>query len=404
MTLTDRYLRRLRLRLTALFALATAAALAVLVVVVLRVDSDLRWTDMNATLLARSQRAAEAVAVEEDGAVDVSRFLADRGLTEDWPNAWIYEVTPEGEVIALAGPVDDWMGVELEDLAWDVAFEDVDWIQWVPASEAEDVHGHGVKVLDGGDVRAVALAVAPALDFFSSHRQLAGQVWVAAVLLTGVAAAGGFWLAGKGTQATGDALAQQERLLSDAAHELRTPVAQIRAVAESGLAGDEPPEEALTRVVRLGSDAGQMVDDMLVLARMDAGRERVATESLRLDLLAEQVVAEFPDVKVEAVETVVGGDPGLLRRAVSNLVRNAVIHGGSQVKVTVYPKRVVVTDRGPGIAPGIEERLFERFHSSGSGHGLGLPIVAWIADAHGGSVSVANRDGGGVEAVLDLGQ
>jgi two-component system OmpR family sensor kinase len=147
-----------------------------------------------------------------------------------------------------------------------------------------------------------------------------------------------------------------------------------------------------------------MVDDMLVLARMDAGRERVGTETLRLDLLAEEVASPHPGVSVESVETVVEGDPGLLRRAISNLVRNAVSHGSAPIKVVVYPSRVVVTDSGPGIPEDMLDRVFERFQTgpNSRGHGLGLPIVRWIAEAHGGTVTARNRPEGGAEVTIIL--
>jgi two-component system sensor histidine kinase TctE len=100
----------------------------------------------------------------------------------------------------------------------------------------------------------------------------------------------------------------------------------------------------------------------------------------------------------------VNGDAGLLRRAVSNLIRNARAHGGGDVKAVVYPSRVIVSDRGPGIDRAVADSLFERFHTgpSSKGHGLGLPIVKWIAEAHGGTVTLRNRDGGGAEATFTL--
>lgn len=118
-----------------------------------------------------------------------------------------------------------------------------------------------------------------------------------------------------------------------------------------------------------------MVDDLLVLARMDAGREDLRRERLRLDLLAEAVAAEYPDVRVEAVETVVNGDAGLLRRAISNLgTRNAVLHSRDRHQGRGYPSRVIVADRGPGIDPIVAPYLFERFRTgpASQGHGLGL--------------------------------
>ncbi|MGF1666455.1 MAG: sensor histidine kinase [Acidimicrobiia bacterium] len=405
-SLTDRFLRRLRWSLTALFAAATLLALAVLVVVAVRIDSDLRWSAMGETLLSQAQLAGESIYFDADRAAVGDRFLADESLTGGWPQVWVFEFEDDG-VLALVGPSEDWFGLELGEAAARVAFDDVDYTAWVGVTDdGVEVYGRGVPLVEpeSGTVRAVAFAVANREDFYGDHGTFRSRMVAAAAGLTALAAWAGFWMAGRGTAATAAALAQQERLLSDAAHELRTPVARILAVAESGLAGDEPAETALARVVRMGADAGQMVDDMLVLARMDAGREELTRQPLRLDLLAEEVASGYDDVTVAAVETVVEGDAGLLRRAISNLVRNAVEHGGSDVKVTVYPTRVVVTDTGPGVPPEAADLLFERFHSGpgSGGHGLGLPIVRWIAEAHGGSAGISNRPGGGAEAVLDL--
>lgn len=393
------------MQLTLLFAVAMAIALAVLVCVVIRVDSDLRWSAMSEALLEQAQAAAGVISVG-DGGVVVERFLSDRELTDGWPQVWVFE--PDGEdVVPVAGPTEDWYGVDLDWYAAAVLSGDVAWTEEIDATEdGGEIYARGVVVLDPATGEPVAVAVADVdlNDFLIDHDQLVNRVMLAAALLVFAAAGAGYWLAGRGTRATGAVLEQQERLLADAAHELRTPVARIRAVAESGVAGDEPPDTALRRVATLGEDAGQMVDDMLFLARLDADREHPAFEVLRLDLLVEAVADRYDGVTVNTVETVVEGDPGLLRRAVSNLVRNATSHGGGDVAITVYPKRVIVTDRGPGIDPEVVDQVFDRFHTgpSSDGHGLGLPIVRWIAEIHGGSIRVENREGGGVEATLAL--
>ena len=101
----------------------------------------------------------------------------------------------------------------------------------------------------------------------------------------------------------------------------------------------------------MAADAGQAIDDMLTLARMDAAKQVVAFEKLRLDLLAEAVAEKHDRIDVATVPTVVEGDPGLLRRAIDNLVRNAIQHGRADDKdvpitLTVYPHRVEVADEG----------------------------------------------------------
>jgi len=402
---TDRSLRRLRIQMTVLFAIVMSVGLAILVVVVVRVDSDLRWSAMSETLLEQAQSATGYVTVDDDG-VDADRFLANPALTDGWPQVWVFE--PDGdEVYPVAGPTEDWYGTDLDWFAAEVLFDGVTWTEEVAADpDGTEIYARGVPLFGptGDAPAAAAVAVVDASDFLSDHDRLVNRVILAAVFLVAAAAVAGYWLAGRGTRSTAAVLAQQERLLADAAHELRTPVARIRAVTESGLAGDEPPGDALERVAVLGEDAGQMVDDMLFLARLDADREEPVFEPLRLDLLVEEVASRYPDVSVRSVETVVDGDPGLLRRAISNLLCNATVHGGVDVEITAYPGTVIVTDRGPGIDPAVADHLFERFHTgpSSGGHGLGLPIVRWVANIHGGDVRIENRDGGGVEATLTL--
>ncbi|MCP4965605.1 MAG: HAMP domain-containing histidine kinase [bacterium] len=405
-SLTDRYLQRLRLRLAVLYAVAMAVALGILVYVVVRVDADLRWSDMNEALLSKAQETAGSVVFTDDGSIVIDRFVNDTNLTEGWPQAWLFERSGD-EVYALAGPVEDWYDADLDSYAEAVLFNESTYMSWVgDISPESEVYARGVAILDPGNdqPRVAAIAVTESGSFYADHDRLADRVRIAAAFLVGAAAWAGYWMAGRGTRATGEALAQQERLLSDAAHELRTPVAKIRAVADSGLAGDESAEDALGRVARLGEDAGQMVDDMLFLARLDADREELNKEPLRLDQLVEELAGRFEGVEVSAVATVVEGDPGLLRRAISNLIRNAINHGGGDVKVTVYPSTVIVTDNGDGIDPAVAAHVFERFHTgpTSGGHGLGLPIVKWITETHDGTITLENRPEGGAIATLTL--
>lgn len=407
----DRHLRRLRWRLTAVYAAVMAVSLVAFSFLVIGADRRVRAGEMDQDLLAQAQLGANAVSVTEDGELIADRYYDEPELFAGYPLVFVVGAGPEGGLWLAAGPEDDWLAPELEDYARSVLYEGNIWTWGVAAPEPDlDVRVRGTPVLDAdGEPRAAVIAAADFRDWMDGHGRLRAQVLAAAAGLVLASGGAAYWLAGRGIRPAARSLAQQERLIADAAHELRTPVARILAAAEGGIAHDEPPEAALERVAGLAGAAGGLLDDLLTLARMDAGGEELRREKLRLDLLAERVAADRPGVRVEAVATVVEGDAGLLGRAVDNLVANAVEHGTPDgetpdVLVTVYPTRVVVADRGPGVDPAVAERAFERFHAGpGSpGHGLGLPIAAWVAEAHGGRVTLAPRDGGGIEATLSL--
>jgi signal transduction histidine kinase len=153
-----------------------------------------------------------------------------------------------------------------------------------------------------------------------------------------------------------------------------------------------------------------LVAGLLSRARIDAGTRPLELTPLRLDLLVEQVVDELPhrggEVSVRTEPTVVLGDPDLLAQAVRNLVDNALRHGApagepSEVHVYVAAGKVSVHDRGPGIAAGDRETIFgDRVTSGRGGIGVGLAIVRWVAELHGGRAYVAPASGPG--AVVEL--
>jgi signal transduction histidine kinase len=214
------------------------------------------------------------------------------------------------------------------------------------------------------------------------------------------------------------ALQTQRQFMADASHELRTPVSVIRTAADVALTREHREEaeyrEALTIASGEARRVGRLVEDMLVLARADAGGYPLRPVDLYLDeVVAEcrrtvDVLATQRGVTIRAdaaPEIPYRGDEDLLRQLVLNVLQNAVQHtpaGGSvAVAVRQDPERVSirVTDAGSGIDPAAQAMIFDRFVQldparRGHGTGLGLPIARWIAEAHGGSL-VLERSGPG---------
>ncbi|MDQ1020919.1 sensor histidine kinase [Streptomyces afghaniensis] len=224
----------------------------------------------------------------------------------------------------------------------------------------------------------------------------------------------------------GDALtkrhASEERLRSfaaDASHELRTPVASVRGHAELALLhpAPVPPEitRALRRIAAESGRMGEMVDEMLLLARLDAGRplERGPVDLTRLVLDAvtdaraagpgHRWTLELPQEPV-----VVTGDEHRLHQVVGNLLANARLHTPAGTQVTVFLEAegtsavLRVHDDGPGVPGDVQPGVFERFTRAehrrrpgavGGGAGLGLSIVAAVAQAHGGTVELRSKPG-----------
>jgi two-component system OmpR family sensor kinase len=222
--------------------------------------------------------------------------------------------------------------------------------------------------------------------------------------------------------------ASEERLrrfVADASHELRTPLTSIRGYAELFRRGaDRRPEDLAKAMHRIEDEAtrmGVLVDDLLLLARLDQGRP-LDREPVDLAALVGQAVdaahAVEPDrplsLAVDAPVTVLG-DPQRLRQVVDNLLANVRTHTppGCPARVSVGSENgtalLEVADEGPGIDPVTADRVFERFFRADTsrsrdngGAGLGLSIVAAITDAHGGRVRVRRGDGGGASFQVEL--
>jgi signal transduction histidine kinase len=221
----------------------------------------------------------------------------------------------------------------------------------------------------------------------------------------------------------GAAQERQRGLVSDTAHELRSPIASIRAQLEvaldhpDGQDWEQTAADVLTDTLRLA----RLAEDLLVLARLDErDRPRPPRRDVDLAGLAAEEVGRYADARVPVQlaagpTAAVTGDPDELRRMLSNLIDNAVRYAQSRVAVSLAVDgtcvRLTVADDGPGIAPADWERAFGRFtrldedrsrdDDSAGGAGLGLAIVRAIAQAHGGSARLEDA-GPGLRAVVLL--
>lgn len=230
---------------------------------------------------------------------------------------------------------------------------------------------------------------------------------------------------------------KMRRFVGDASHELRTPLASIRGYSELYRQGALQTEEDVTKAMhRIESEAkrmGRLVEDLLMLARLD---ERRPTETTTVDLLelandaADDAEATAPerDIAVVGLESgpalpaAVTGDEARLRQVLANLVTNALRYTpeGTPIELAVgvepgidgsFVSVLKVVDHGPGIQGEDAERVFQRFYRADTsrtretgGTGLGLAIVAAIVEQHNGTVRVEQTRGGGATMVLRLPQ
>ncbi len=215
---------------------------------------------------------------------------------------------------------------------------------------------------------------------------------------------------------------QQRQFLADAAHELRTPVTIIRSAAEVSIAANEDADQRRDTLAAIAQEAtrlGDLVADLLALAREGTASAVEAREAVYLDDLAHRVLARLRRLPIAAGREITFGAfgeapvraiPALAERAIFALVHNALVHAaGSRIELSTGHDGgmswIRVRDWGPGVPPDAEARVFERFERldpATPGSGLGLAIARQIAEVHGGSLTLERPDGAGTAFVLRL--
>ena len=215
------------------------------------------------------------------------------------------------------------------------------------------------------------------------------------------------------------------RFVADASHELRTPITAIRGFSElyrqGAIQGEEPTKNLVARIEGESVRMSSLVEDLLLLARLDQARE-MEMEPLDLVKIAENAVMSarvsaplhIIDFEEPEHEIFILGDAPRVHQVIANLLANAGVHtpAGSKINLAITQDNsgvyLSVTDNGPGLTPEAQSKIFQRFYRAdpsrarvdGEGSGLGLSIVDAVMRAHGGSVSVHSELGQGATFTL----
>ncbi|MVU76332.1 two-component sensor histidine kinase [Nocardia sp. ET3-3] len=408
-------LKRARWFMTALVTVITAAAVLVFGFVAATIDAHARETRAQDQAERVAGGLARAIQHDDKQVLDLSTVVDDelaKGSTgvvivvrkpgEQWKQVHTYQrsLMPDDSQIAT-------LATQVEDHADGVIYQGNRY-------GSTDITGREVTVAgspvfwNDWDNTVVILAGTEAVADAGAHRTLVWELVIGGILFVLLAAAATYLISGRSQRQALRMLDEHEQFLGDAAHELRTPLTTLKLLTESKPKPEEV-QQTLAEARRLADRMARLVTGLLARARMQSGIAEPERTMLRLDQLAEAVAEEAgdPRIVVTAHPSVVVGDPQLLSLAIRNMLENGLTHGAvnraAPVEVHVAEGRVSIRDHGPGVDPVMSASPFNRGAAGRTGrNGIGLALVAWVAQAHGGNASIEPAAGGGTIATLWL--
>jgi signal transduction histidine kinase len=410
-------LTRLRLQLTAWYAGTFSIILVVLGVLLFTVIARRLAEELDESLIGATKAAERATQIRESEATLGSTHIVDAFSELVIPERQLYLLDSTGTPIVphdAPEPVRQAAAEAARQGADDKHFKLNDDS---PHERLFQAHAERFQVRGGRHY--VVVAVADRIELEDRYASLIAALAAGAAGGILLVAIGGWFLAWKAIEPIERNLAYVRRFVADAAHELRTPVSVLRSRADVALSREREPEAYVDALTAVGLEAermGRIVDDLLTLARVDAGERAIVRQRLYLDDLAldavsgVRVLAETHGVDLnvrEFEEAPVDADPALVRQMLVILLDNAVkfTPTGGSVSLSVRPSEgraiVTVEDTGVGISPAELPRIYDRFYRGddarrrSDGAGLGLSIAKWIADTHGAQIDLVSNVGEG---------
>ncbi len=417
-------LTRLRLRLTAWYAGTFSLILAVLGISAFTIIARQLSNELTESLRAATRAAERATQIREREAAMGSSHVVNAFDELVIPGRSLFLFDTAGIPITPASAPGSVRASAIRAAKDGVDDKHFKMAHDLPDEQKYQVHSERFAGPSGRHY--VVSVLADRIELEDRYAAIIAGLAAAAAFAVLLVAVGGWFLARKAIAPIERNLAYVRRFVADAAHELRTPVSVLRSRADVALQRERKPEAYVDTITAVGLEAarmGRIVDDLLMLARADAGertmvRERFYLDDLALDAVSGvRVLAGTRDVDVDVrdfEEAPVDGDPTLIRQLLLILLDNAVkfTPPGGRVSLSVRSgdgKAIVsVADTGVGITPADLPRVYDRFYRGDdarrrtNGAGLGLSIAKWIADAHGASIEMVSSPGQGTRVIVQF--